>query len=285
MRLGRMTARSTSGAFTLVEAVFAGVLISILFLAVMRSSITALKSARQSRHHMAAINMIQQQVETVQGMDYYRIGIHTPDHMAFVNRSVLTNEVDVDTFHPGTDVPMLSRVVLDDRGTPATNDDVHATLTTYAWAVDDAFDGLGVKDADSNTRDYKRIRVEIAWTDMGAPHSRAVETIAYGIISDDVPYSATGGGVPPPGSGDEPGIVEVVKAEYSTKDKDLKVEATEDGGEGASTLTVVGYGVMKYDEKKDKYTYSNNNAAAPGATITVTSSGGGTHTFPVTFKK
>jgi hypothetical protein len=84
----------------------------------------------------------------------------------------------------------------------------------------------------------------------------------------------------PPPSGD---TVVITKAEYKADKSELKVEATSSDG-GSVTLTVVGYGNMTWKSSKNKYEYKGKPVADPGATVTVTSSGGGEDTKNVTHK-
>lgn len=277
----KITARKRTKSFTLVEALVVMVLLSLISVAILRASIMVMKNAHLNRNKMAAVNMMQKQIEMIQGMSYNRIGIHPGDNIGFIDR-IVTNGV----YDATNDVLMSNSVVLSDMGTTNTSDDINGTLITYVWNVDDAFDGMGGSDAAGGTNDYKRIRVQIAWDHMGTHYTNFVETIAYGIFGDDVPYDPTGGGTNPPGSGDPTGIVEIVKAEYAAKDQKLTVEATDSGGEGASVLTVAGgYSpVMTYDSKKDKYKYDEKGVPDPGANVTVTSGGGGSDTYPTTHK-
>jgi hypothetical protein len=80
----------------------------------------------------------------------------------------------------------------------------------------------------------------------------------------------------------EKDIVEITKAEYSAKKSELKVEAKSSMG-GDVTLTVVGYGEMTYKASSDTHKYSES-VADPGATVTVTSTGGGGDTVTVKHK-
>ena len=75
--------------------------------------------------------------------------------------------------------------------------------------------------------------------------------------------------------------VTITKAEYKSDRDEFKVEAISSAG-GTVTLTVVGFGDMTW--KKGKYVHKMKRAADPGATVTVTSSGGGQDTANVTYK-
>lgn len=86
----------------------------------------------------------------------------------------------------------------------------------------------------------------------------------------------TGGG----GGGTD--VVHITKAEYRTKKKELKVEAT--STDPTATLTVVGYGVMKYDAKKGIWKFSKKPVSPAPSTVTVESDKGGSDTSPVTIK-
>ena len=77
-----------------------------------------------------------------------------------------------------------------------------------------------------------------------------------------------------------PDVVKVTKAEYKADKSEFKVEATSSNG-GSVTLTVVGFGEMAWKADKNKYEYKAKPAADPGATATVTSSGGGQDTANV----
>jgi ABC-type sulfate transport system substrate-binding protein len=82
----------------------------------------------------------------------------------------------------------------------------------------------------------------------------------------------------PPPSGD---TVVITKAEYKASKSELKVEATSSDQPNV-TLTLVGYGTMTW--KNNKYEFKGKGVADPGATVTVTSSGGGEDTKAVTQK-
>jgi len=277
---GKISERKKRRGFTLVEVLVVSVLLALLAGAVLRGAIMVLQGLQRNSLHLGAMNLIQQQIETLRGMDYYRLGIHPGDNIGYINRTVVTNDV----YDATNDVLLSSSVVLSDGGTTTTSDDVNATLITYVWHVDDAWDGTGVSDADGDTNDYKRVRVQITWDNMGKQVVRFVETFIYGIVSDDSEPEAQGGGEDPPGGGDPPSI-EITKAEYKTKDNkfELKVEAI-DNESGVPTLTLVGYGVMEYKASKDKHEYKQKPEPDPGPTVTVTSTGGGSDTHPVTIK-
>ncbi|GAI88487.1 unnamed protein product [marine sediment metagenome] len=49
-------------------------------------------------------------------------------------------------------------------------------------------------------------------------------------------------------------------------------------------MTVVGYGPMTYDSRKNIHKLKIKPAADPSGTVTVTSSEGGSDTSPVTYK-
>jgi hypothetical protein len=88
------------------------------------------------------------------------------------------------------------------------------------------------------------------------------------------PLSAT---TDPAPSGD---TVTITKAEYKSDKSEFKAEATSSDG-GNVTLTVVGYGTMTWKADKNMYEYKAKPADYPGATVTVTSSGGGQDTANV----
>ncbi len=75
-------------------------------------------------------------------------------------------------------------------------------------------------------------------------------------------------------------VVTITKAEYKADKDEFKVEATS-SDQPSVTLTVVGYGTMTWKAKKNKYEYKAKPVADPGATVTVTSSGGGQDTTAV----
>ncbi|MGA1825961.1 MAG: hypothetical protein ACMUIP_14995, partial [bacterium] len=81
----------------------------------------------------------------------------------------------------------------------------------------------------------------------------------------------------------ETDTVTITKAEFNVGRSELKVEATSSYG-GSVTLTITGYGDMTYDSRKDIFKFKEKGVPDPGATITVTSSGGGEDTASVTRK-
>lgn len=74
--------------------------------------------------------------------------------------------------------------------------------------------------------------------------------------------------------------VTITKAEYRSKNKQLNVEAISD--DSSAVLTVVGYGQMQ-KKRNGVYALKKDNVASPGATITVTSSSGGSDTENVRY--
>lgn len=78
-------------------------------------------------------------------------------------------------------------------------------------------------------------------------------------------------------------IVTITTATYARRTNTLKVEATTSQPGTGTALTVVGYGGMTYSAKTKKYTFQAPLASAP-ATVTVTSSLGGSATKTVTVK-
>jgi hypothetical protein len=72
--------------------------------------------------------------------------------------------------------------------------------------------------------------------------------------------------------------VTITKAEWKSDKSELKVEATS-SDQPSVTLAVDGYGAMTW--KNNKYEYKGKGVANPGATVTVTSSGGGEDTANV----
>ncbi len=82
-----------------------------------------------------------------------------------------------------------------------------------------------------------------------------------------------------------PDSVTILRAEYTRKTKQLLVEATSTQPDAA--LTVDGYGPMEFsgDESSYIYIYSEKiKTLKKGATVTVTSSYGGSASALVTFK-
>ena len=107
-----------------------------------------------------------------------------------------------------------------------------------------------------------------------------------------ISQNPTGGASVPPDTavdievslGVEPGdVVTITKAEFNAGKSELKVEATSSDG-GTAVLTVVGYGEMTYDSRKNKYTFREKPMADPGGTVTVTSSLAGSAVMTVTYK-
>ncbi len=269
------TSRSKEG-FTLIEAVIVSALLAMLAFAVLKSSMVVRQSLRSSQHHTAATNLLKQQVETIRGMDYYRLGIHPDNNLVYINAMVATN----DSYDATEDILMTNSVVLNDMGTPTRSDDLTGLISVRAWVVDDAFDGIGASDADGKLDDYTKIQVDLTWSDQGRSITRNCETFAYGTISDDMdppPVDTT------PDEGDPDGAIVISKAEYTYKDSKLKVEANTDE-EGTPILRVTGYFAMNYDSKKNKYKYEEKGVVDPGGTVTVTSSAGSSATHSVQYK-
>jgi hypothetical protein len=77
--------------------------------------------------------------------------------------------------------------------------------------------------------------------------------------------------------------VVIIFAEYRSKPKQLKVEATSTR-QPEAVLTLDGYGPMTYDASAKKYVFSQRVNTAPGSTVTVISSLGGSDTRTVTVK-
>ena len=75
----------------------------------------------------------------------------------------------------------------------------------------------------------------------------------------------------------------VLLAEYRTKTRQLTVQATS-SLQPTVTMEVVGYGAMTYDAALARYVFSKKVSTAPGGTVTVRSSAGGTATGSVTVK-
>lgn len=271
--------RSRTTGFTLVEAMVVVVLLSLISAGIFRTTSMVIRNVRVNNNIRAANNQLQQQIENIRGMDYYRIGSQPGTGVAYMNRTVTkTNDV----YDATNDVLLVSRIVLADSGTVSTNGHILATMTTYAASVDDPVDGLGGADADRDTNDAMRVRAEIVWVDMGKTYTRSLETLVYGIISNDEPTDTAGVAPeddPSFGDGDD-GVVDILKAEYNKKDQKLTVEATA-SGKGANTLTLVGYGSMDYDSKKDKWKYDEKKQANPGANVKVTAKLGGEDIYPV----
>ena len=77
-------------------------------------------------------------------------------------------------------------------------------------------------------------------------------------------------------------MITIRKAEYDVGKAKLKVEAT--SSRPGSVLTVVGYGTMTYDARKEKYKLEVKNLAQGPSTVTVVSSLGGSATRTVSRK-
>jgi len=75
--------------------------------------------------------------------------------------------------------------------------------------------------------------------------------------------------------------VVIIQAKYSATKKTLTVAATSDAPAGAVQLTAVGFGLLKYDSKKGSYRAKFKGVASKPATVTVTSTGGGSATMAV----
>ncbi|MEA3277046.1 MAG: hypothetical protein U9Q81_17515, partial [Pseudomonadota bacterium] len=62
--------------------------------------------------------------------------------------------------------------------------------------------------------------------------------------------------------------IDILKAEYDAKRDQLSVEASSDLG-SAAALVVEGYGAMKWDRKKSKWTLSQRRVGGNPGTVTV----------------
>lgn len=292
--------------FSMIEAMIVGGLLALLSMGVLQASLIIKRGLRANQHHTAATNMLKQQVETLRGMDYDRLGIRN-DNLLYINTDIVEN----DRFDPNEDILLTNNIVLTDMGTRRRNDDVTAELKVMGWAVDDAYDGQGGADADDDTEDYIRVSIALNWSDGKKAYSRAFDTFVYGELlnhgameiegpdsapSDpDAPDDSGGGGSPDDDDDDDKeededdkddgsdGAVVITKAEYKYKDSKLKVEAYTDES-GTPTLRVTGYASMKYDAKKDNYKYDKKGVKDPGDYVEVTSSAGGSATHYVKHK-
>ncbi len=266
--------RGRRGGFTLVEAVIVAALLAAVAGGIYRAGIAVMGNIRRANNTRTALNLLQQQVEYVRSLDFYRIGTHPQTGVAYFNRVVTTN----DTYNANQDV-LLTR-------TDTLTGNIMAELTTYATPYDDPVDGLGADDRDGDTRDALIVRVVIRWTDRGQEQTRSLETMLYGTISDDREFDAVG--VNPednPSDGDgDPGVVDILLAEYKLKDQEINVRAT-DYSKGTNTLTLVGYGTMSYEKKKDVWLFQSKKAAYPGDSVRVRSSTGEEDTLPVKYLK
>lgn len=74
--------------------------------------------------------------------------------------------------------------------------------------------------------------------------------------------------------------VTITKVDYKSRSSELTVEATSSEG-GAAVLTLVGYGEMTYDARKSKYVFKKKSVPAPGDSVSVTSTLGGSDTATV----
>lgn len=75
-------------------------------------------------------------------------------------------------------------------------------------------------------------------------------------------------------------VIDITKAEWNRKKNELKVEATSSGSPDA-VLTVVGFGVMNYDSRKDKYKFRLKPVNSNPGTVTVSSDLDGSDTLTV----
>ncbi len=85
-----------------------------------------------------------------------------------------------------------------------------------------------------------------------------------------------------PASGGTTDTVTISKAEYDRRKTKLTVLATTD--DPNATLTLEGYGPMQWNSKKKRWEYKDGNVPSAPATVTVTSTSGGSATSSVTIK-
>lgn len=261
------------GGFSLVEAVIGSFLLAVIVAGVYSAGSTMLRQVRRVNNARAAITLMQQQIETMRGLDFSRLGIQASSGIVFYRHTPYTNKA----YNAQYD-RLLTR-------TNQLSENVMATLTAFGTAYDDPNDGVGNNDADGETQDALRIRSQITWISFGRAQTRSLEALVCGVdseIGEYDPIGTTPDEDPSTGDGD-PGQIDILLATFKDKDNELKVSATDDS-KGTNTLTLVGYGVMSYDKKKDLHSYSKKNVANPGASVTVTSSNGRSESLPVTPK-
>ena len=145
------------------------------------------------------------------------------------------------------------------------------------------FDGSGSSDPDGDPLTY-------SW-DFGDGQSAIGETVSHSFAAAGVFIVtltvADGGGLTASDTLtvtiNEPPVTDTVtitKAEWKKKKKQLKVEAKSSSNNAAS-LTLEGYGPMKYNAKKKIFKITVKNVPANPGTVTVNSSLGGTATKSV----
>jgi len=285
----RSSGKTKKRGFSLLEALIVGSLMSVLGIVILQSSLMSRKSLYISQNHVAASNMINQQVETIRGMDYENIGIRNSDNAVYINSYVVSN----DTYKASEDYLMSGQVVLGDGGSTRRDDDIVGKMVVTGVAIDDPFDGIGANDADAVTNDYYQVQVLLTWDFMGKSITRNAETFVYGLMQEggelDLEGDRAGDDTP---VGEEPthgdvGVLEITKAEYQhkkkAKDNKLKVEARYTRA-GSHTLTLKHYGQMKYKGKDDKYKYDKKEPSDPGNSVTVTAEDGATATRSIKHK-
>jgi PKD repeat protein len=132
---------------------------------------------------------------------------------------------------------------------------------------------------------------DVAWTssdtsvatinESGLATAKAKGTTNITATQDGVTSNAAALDVTPATTTD---TVTITKANYNSRKGELQVEATSSEGGGTAVLTLVGYGEMTYNSKKNKYSAKVSVSSKPD-TVTVTSSLGGSDTSAVGGRK
>jgi hypothetical protein len=157
-------------------------MLAVLSGAVYRALTMTMWQLEAAKLQTAAAQQAQQQIETLRGIDMYRIGAREGDNVGYINYNVTEN----DYYNPTEDVLLTNSVVLSDGGAlNVSGDNVPASILTEVWNIDDTYDGLGADDADGNTNDYKRLRLTMVWEYRGRMFTNVNDTYVYGMNWDN----------------------------------------------------------------------------------------------------
>ncbi|MEW6087496.1 MAG: Ig-like domain-containing protein [bacterium] len=148
----------TNMGFTLVEILVAMLILSVGLLALISLLSYGFLGAKKAENKMSVINFARQKLEEIEDMNFYYIGTGSPGY----KDSNLNNTRDV------TENELLGTTYVGN--------------TPVAWfievqPIDDPADGTGAYDSFGNTTDYKRLIIDLNWSDQkGVAQSHTLQT-------------------------------------------------------------------------------------------------------------
>lgn len=147
--------------FSLIELLIVAAVMALFFGGLFVTIQTSLKLITDSRGRMSALSVVGDRLEYIRSLSYDAVG----------TVSGLPNGMI-----PQTATSTLNGFLFTER-----------TLVEY---VDDAADGIGAADSNGITTDYKRVKIEISWSDRGVDRS---VTMVSNIVPRSIETNAGGG--------------------------------------------------------------------------------------------